>query len=354
MKKDSYHIIGVMSGTSLDGVDLCYVNFRLKKNWDYNILNAITYKYSDEWKNRLLNATNLDKSNLDKLDIEYTNLLISLIKEFILKFRIDKVDSICSHGHTVFHKPNKGLTFQIGNLPELAIGLNLTVVCDFRIQDVELGGQGAPLVPIGDKLLFPKYDYCLNLGGFSNISYKNIEEIKAYDVCPVNCVLNYYCNIIGLDYDNEGLIAESGKIDLKLLNELNSIEYYKSNMPKSLGIEWVTEIIFNKINQNNLSTADILRTYCEHISIQIENAIKNDLSSIFITGGGAKNKFLIKLIKDRINNPIIIPDNEIVDFKEALIFGFLGVLKLRGEINCLKSVTGANNDHSSGVIYKII
>ena len=354
MKKDSYHIIGVMSGTSLDGVDLCYVNFRLKKNWDYNILNTITYKYSDEWKNRLLNATNLDKSNLDKLDIEYTNLLISLIKEFILKFRIYKVDSICSHGHTVFHKPNKGLTFQIGNLPELAIGLNLTVVCDFRIQDVELGGQGAPLVPIGDKLLFPKYDYCLNLGGFSNISYKNIEEIRAYDVCPVNCVLNYYCNIIGLDYDNEGLIAESGKIDLKLLNELNSIEYYKSNMPKSLGIEWVTEIIFNKINQNNLSTADILRTYCEHISIQIANAIKNDSSSIFITGGGAKNKFLIKLIKDRINNPIIIPDNEIVDFKEALIFGFLGVLKLRGEINCLKSVTGANNDHSSGVIYKII
>ena len=352
MKKDSYHIIGVMSGTSLDGVDLCYVNFRLKKNWDYNILNTITYNYSEEWKNRLLNATNLDKSNLAKLDIEYTNLLISLIKEFILKFRIDQVDAISSHGHTVFHEPNKGLTFQIGNLPELAIGLNLMVVCNFRIQDVEFGGQGAPLVPIGDKLLFPKYDYCLNLGGFSNISYKNKDEIKAFDVCPVNCVLNHYCNIIGLDYDNEGLIAESGKIDLKLLNELNSIEYYKSNMPKSLGIEWVTEIIFNKINQNNLSTADILRTYCEHISIQIANAIKNDSSSIFITGGGAKNKFLIKLIKDKINNPIIIPDSEIVDFKEALIFGFLGVLKLRGETNCLKSVTGADSDHSSGVIYK--
>ena len=286
------------------------------------------------------------------MDIEYTNLLISLIKEFILKFRIDEVDAISSHGHTVFHEPNKGLTFQIGNLPELAIGLNLMVVCNFRIQDVEFGGQGAPLVPIGDKLLFPKYDYCLNLGGFSNISYKNKDEIKAFDVCPVNCVLNHYCNIIGLDYDNEGLIAESGKIDSKLLVELNSIEYYNSNMPKSLGIEWVTEIIFNKINQNNLGIADILRTYCEHISIQIANAIKNDSSSIFITGGGAKNKFLIKLIKDKINNPIIIQDSEIVDFKEALIFGFLGVLKLRGETNCLKSVTGADSDHSSGVIYK--
>lgn len=351
MKKDSYHIIGVMSGTSIDGVDLCYANFRFKNKWNYEILNTITYNYSAQWKERLLNAVDLDKISLDKLDIEYTNLLISLIKKFILKFRINKIDAISSHGHTVFHQPSKGITYQIGNLPELAISLNLNVVCDFRVQDVKLGGQGAPLVPIGDKLLFSDYDYCLNLGGFSNVSYKNKDEIIAFDISPVNCVLNHYSNIIGFDYDNHGLIAKSGNIDLKLLDELNSLEYYNSTIPKSLSIEWVIEIIFNKINQYNLSISDILRTYCEHISVQIANSIKDDSSTIFITGGGAKNKFLIKLIKDRIDNPIIIPDNVMVDFKEALIFGFLGVLKLRDEINCLKSVTGAVKDHSSGVVY---
>ncbi len=352
MKRESYNIIGVMSGTSIDGVDFCYVNFRFKNKWNYKILNTITYNYSNQWKTRLLNAIDLDKSNLDKLDIEYTNLLVSFIKKFIQECKIHKIDAISSHGHTVFHKPNKGITYQIGNLPELAIGLNLDVVCDFRIQDVELGGQGAPLVPIGDKLLFSDYDYCLNLGGFSNISYSKNEEMLAFDICPVNCVLNHYCKIIGFDYDNDGLIAESGKIDLKLLDELNSIEYYSNFNPKSLGIEWVIDIIYKIIDKYNIPVSNILRTYCEHVSIQIAIAIKNHSSSIFITGGGAKNKFLIKLIKNRIDNLIIIPDKEIVDFKEALIFGFLGVLKLRGEINCLKSVTGAKKDHSSGVIYK--
>ena len=352
MYKDSYHIIGVMSGTSLDGVDLCYVNFSFNNKWNYKIFNAITYNYTDQWRKRLLNSINLSKADLHNLDVDYTNLLSLYIKDFISQFNIDRIDSISSHGHTVLHQPHKKITYQIGNLPSLSKNLNINVVCDFRTQDVDLGGQGAPLVPIGDQLLFPDYKYCLNLGGFANISYKSDNEIIAFDVCPVNTVLNYYTRAVGHDFDIDGSIANTGKIVPKLLDELNSIEYYSKFNPKSLGIEWVIKMIYNIIDKYNIQVPDILRTYSEHIAIQTQNAIKNNASTILITGGGVRNKFLIELITNRLDNHINIPDDILIDFKEALIFGFLGVLKLRGEINILKSVTGANKDHSSGMIYK--
>ena len=352
MYKDSYHIIGVMSGTSLDGIDLCYANYNFNNNWSYKILHATTYNYTDKWKERLLNSIGLNKSGLRSLDIDYTNLLTSILRDFILQFNIRNVDAISTHGHTILHQPQKKITYQIGNLPFLSKDLNMNVVCDFRTQDVELGGQGAPLVPIGDQLLFPEYKYCLNLGGFANISYKTDNEIIAFDICPVNTVLNHYTRIIGHDFDIDGSIANTGKIVPKLLNELNSIDFYKNFKPKSLGIEWVIEIIYKIIDKNNLSTSDILRTFSEHIVIQIQNVIKNDFSNILITGGGAKNKFLIELITNRLDNHINIPDDILIDFKEALIFGFLGVLRLRNENNCLSSVTGASKNHSSGKIYK--
>jgi anhydro-N-acetylmuramic acid kinase len=217
---------------------------------------------------------------------------------------------------------------------------------------VEFGGQGAPLVPIGDKLLFPDYTYCLNLGGFSNISFKDDNEISAFDICPVNVVLNHYSRAIGHDFDLDGSIASNGKIIPNLLDELNSLEYYKISKPKSLGLEWVIKEIFNVIDHHNLSVPDILRTYCEHIAIQTQNALDNNISNVLITGGGVRNKFLIELITNRLENHINIPDDILIDFKEALIFGFLGVLRLRNENNCLSSVTGASKNHSSGKIYQ--
>jgi len=352
MYKDFYHIIGVMSGTSLDGVDLCYASYKFDEKWEYKIINTLTYNYSNKWKKRLLNSINLSKTDLHNLDVDYTNLLSLYIQDFISKFNIDRIDSISSHGHTILHQPQKNITYQIGNLPFLSKNLNINVVCDFRTQDVELGGQGAPLVPIGDQLLFPDYKYCLNLGGFSNISYKCNSEITAFDICPVNTVLNHYSNTIGYDFDKDGLIAREGKIESKLLDELNSIEYYSKFNPKSLGIEWVINIIYNIIDKYNIQVPDILRTYSEHIAIQTQNAIKNNASTILITGGGVRNKFLIELITNRLENHINIPDDILIDFKEALIFGFLGVLRLRNENNCLSSVTGASKNHSSGKIYQ--
>jgi anhydro-N-acetylmuramic acid kinase len=221
------------------------------------------------------------------------------------------------------------------------------------VQDVELGGQGAPLVPIGDKFLFSNYDYCLNLGGFANISTDVNHERVAYDICPVNIVLNHYVKQLGFDYDDEGKIAATGQIHLELLKQLNGLSYYKKIYPKSLGLEWVNNTVFPLIDKVKLPVNDVLSTFVEHMAIQIASEVSNPKkSSVLITGGGVYNTFLVNRLKMHTQQNIIIPEKDAIEFKEALIFGFLGVLKLRNQVNCLKSVTGASKNHSSGKIFQ--
>lgn len=358
MKKSIYHIIVVMSGTSLDGIDLAEIVFNYYENkWSFKILAAETVAYSSFWKNELREAVNYSKEKLERLDFKYTEKLSEEISKFIRKHNIQEIDAVCSHGHTIFHRPEKGVTYQIGNLPRISKMLGQTVVCDFRVQDVELGGQGAPLVPIGDRLLFPEYDYCLNLGGFANCSFEKDGERIAYDICPVNIVLNKYAEKLGKDYDEGGKLAASGKVDQQFLQKLNSLSYYAEKPPKSLGLEWVKEHIFPVLEFSNISSEAVLRTFTEHIAIQLANqfsdasASLSNRASVFITGGGAYNSFLIERLKDLASVEVIIPSPEILEYKEALIFGLLGVLKLRDEVNCLASVTGAVKDHCSGKIF---
>ena len=228
--------------------------------------------------------------------------------------------------------------------------LGKTVVCDFRVQDVELGGQGAPLVPIGDRLLFSEYDYCLNLGGFANCSYEKNGQRIAFDICPVNIVLNKYAEKLGKDFDENGKFAESGIVDENLLHQLDSLKFYSGKPPKSLGLEWVKENIFPLLEASKISSEDVLRTFTEHIAVQLAKQF-SDRASVLITGGGAYNSFLIERFKNLSAIEVVVPSKEIVEYKEALIFGLLGVLKLRDEVNCLASVTGASKDHSSGKIF---
>lgn len=341
-----------MSGTSLDGIDVIYVTFKFDGRWSFKIHHAETLPYNEIWKKRLKNLIDLTSQELNQTDEDYTKYLSEKINEFISKNHIKDIDFISSHGHTALHQPEHKLTYQIGNLPILATLLGKRVVCDFRVQDVELGGQGAPLVPIGDKLLFSEYDFCINLGGFANLSTDHNSVRVAYDICPTNIVLNHYINKLGYDFDDKGKIAKGGSIDEKLLNELNALEFYKQGHPKSLGLEWVNQVVFPIIDKYNLETEAILGTFTEHISVQISNEInKKENALVLITGGGAYNKFLISRIKSKTKNKIIIPSKEIIEFKEALIFGLLGILKIRGENNCLASVTGAKYDHSSGKIF---
>ena len=353
MFKEKYTTIGVMSGTSLDGVDLAHIVFTVKNNkWEFQILESETISYTTDWLNKLKTAVDFSEGQLEKLNQDYTQHLASIILSFIEKYDIKNLDAVCSHGHTILHQPQNGFTLQIGNLPEIAAVINQTVVCDFRVQDVQLGGQGAPLVPIGDRILFSEYDYCMNLGGFSNVSFEKNKERIAFDISPVNTVLNFYANQLGLNYDDKGSISRTGICNEKLLQELNALDFYQKKHPKSLGFEFVKETILPLIESYSISLEDKLHTFTEHVALQIAVALPNKNGSLFITGGGAYNDFLIERIQYHLPEmKIIIPSQKILEFKEALIFALLGVLKLRGEINVLSSVTGAKTDHSSGMIY---
>ena len=354
MKKNNYNVIGVMSGTSLDGIDLSHIKFHLNDSkWTFEILESETIGYSQSWINQLKSAVDYSETELEKLNAAYTKLLATIISTFIKKHKIENLDAVCSHGHTILHQPQNGFTLQIGNLPEIATLIHQTVVCDFRVQDVKLGGQGAPLVPIGDRILFSEYDYCMNLGGFSNVSFEQNSERIAFDISPVNTVLNFYANQLGLNYDDKGKLSRTGDINENLLSELNSLDFYKLKFPKSLGFELVKEIVLPIIESYKISIEDKLRTFTEHVALQTALALPNKKGRVLITGGGAYNDFIIDRIQSYLPEmEIIIPSAKILEFKEALIFALLGVLKLRDEINVLSSVTGAKKDHSSGEIYK--
>jgi len=353
MIQEKFNIIGVMSGTSLDGIDLAHLKFEIiNGKWNFQILECETIGYSQKWIDQLKIAVGFSELELLKLNTDYTFLLGSIISDFIGKYKIENIDAVCSHGHTILHQPQNGVTLQIGNLPEIAILCNQKVVCNFRVQDVELGGQGAPLVPIGDQILFSDYDYCLNLGGFSNISFEENGNRIAFDISPVNTVLNFYANQLGLDYDDKGKNSRTGNINLELLNELNRLDFYKKNYPKSLGFEFVKETILPLIESYPIAIEDKMNTFTEHIAIQIALVLPKKENNLFITGGGAYNDFMIERVQFHLpETKIVIPERKIIEFKEALIFGLLGVLKLRNEINILSSVTGAKIDHSSGEIY---
>ena len=361
MTNKSYSIVGVMSGTSLDGIDLARLTFTVKNgNWTFEIHQCETMPYTIEWLNKLKIAVNFNKEELENLNHSYTEYLAKVISSFINKYSIDELDAVCSHGHTILHQPQNGFTLQIGNLPEIAKLVSQKVICDFRVQDVELCGQGAPLVPIGDRILFSEYDYCLNLGGFSNISFEQDGRRIAFDISPVNTVLNFYSNRFGLDYDDKGKLARCGMLNSSLLKELNNLDYYKKSFPKSLGFEFVKETVLPLIERYSISDVDKMHTFVEHVAVQTglalrenSNILHTNTLKLLATGGGTYNDYLLERMQVYLPEiEIIVPDEKILEYKEALIFGLLGVLKLRNEINVLSSVTGANHDHSSGVIFE--
>ncbi len=353
MIKENYNVIGVMSGTSLDGIDLAHIHFHLQDGkWSFTILESETLPYPAEWLTKLREAIHFTAPSLETLNEAYTFYLGGIIKSFVRKHEISGLDAVCSHGHTILHDPGKGYTLQIGNLPAIADITGETVVCDFRVQDVALGGQGAPLVPIGDRLLFGSFDYCLNLGGFSNISFEEEQQRIAFDISPVNTVLNFFANRLGLDYDDHGKIAASGTINKELLAALNNLPYYSEPYPKSLGVEFVNEEVLPLIARFELDDKDILATFSEHVAMQIGKVLHRKDGTVLITGGGAYHKHLISRLHIHSHGmKTIIPGETVLEFKEALIFALLGVLKLRHENNVLASVTGAQHDHSSGIIY---
>ncbi|NOX47646.1 MAG: anhydro-N-acetylmuramic acid kinase [Chlorobi bacterium] len=347
---ENHLVIGLMSGTSLDGLDIALCSFHYQdNNWSFKILDTKTQRYPDYWLNQLASIHNAGAEDLTRLHFEYGHFLGEQVKSFI-KRTGQKPDFIASHGHTIFHRPEKEYTLQIGDGNAIAAVTGLPVVFDFRSKDVALGGQGAPLVPIGDKLLFPGYDSCINLGGIANISYESNNQRIAFDICPANQVLNSLSNQLEEPFDNNGEMASEGNLNLELFERLNALGYYESKPPKSLGKEWVDENIYPLLNLFSIPIKDKLRTFTEHIALQITNIINANRGKVLITGGGAYNDFLIERIKASTSCQIEIPNNELIEFKEAMVFAFLGVLRKRNEINCLSSVTGASRNSCSGTL----
>jgi len=359
---DKHNIIGLMSGSSLDGIDLVDADFWFDGKWHFEIIAKDNVEYTEDWRNALSNAFYIDnvktfpETSLKNLDIRYGQFLGQVTKCFIDKYNLHP-EIVASHGHTIFHRPQEHFTLQIGDGQALANACGVMVINDFRTEDVQKGGQGAPLVPIGDKLLFSDYPICLNIGGIANVSYDVNNQRIAYDICITNQALNYLATRVetrhgtSLQYDRDGLIARSGYIDNQLLTALNSHPFYSQSHPKSLGREFFEDNIKPLLEKRD-DIANMMATFVEHIAIQISKSIENQLiSKLLITGGGAKNKFLVERIQAHTKHHVVVPSNDIIDYKEALVFAFLGLLRNRNEINVLKSVTGAESDSSSGKIF---
>lgn len=349
MGKDTHiSILGVMSGTSLDGLDLCLVDFSMAESIvDYNIVKTETISFDSNWKSRLSYNHGMTAAELAKTDADFGRYVADQINIFL---KDEECDFIASHGQTILHQVDMGYTRQIGNGGIISSLTNLPVVSDFRTQDVALGGQGAPLVPIGDRDLFSNYQACLNIGGFSNISEDQNGTRIAYDVCPVNYVLNSLAKSLELPYDKDGAIAANNSINSELLKVLlHEGEIHLTNK-KSLGAEYVEQNIIPVLEMYNLSVEDKISTYTEFCAIMIANALC-DVKQALVTGGGAYNKTLIKRISDKTNCKITVPDSNLLEFKEALIFAYLGFLRWHNRPNVISSVTGAKRDSVSGAIY---
>jgi anhydro-N-acetylmuramic acid kinase len=354
MTPEQYDVIGMMSGTSLDGMDVVLCRFtREHGTWQFRIDKSVTYEYSSPWKKSLQDAGGLNAEEFLLLHDRYGRFIGEKINQFCADNQVT-ANLVASHGHTIFHQPWKKFTFQLGAGASIASTCKMTTVSDFRTMDVAWGGQGAPLVPVGDELLFSRYAYCLNLGGFGNISNRRNGIRVAFDICPVNIVLNALALRTGREYDRDGDMGRQGLVNASLVRELNDLPYYSETGPKSLGREWVENHYMPVLDRYVIPLQDMMCSVYEHIAYQIGTYLNQSASGdVLVTGGGAFNTFLIERIT-RLSKPgLIIPDEKLVKFKEALIFALLGLLRYRNEINCLASVTGASRDSSSGIIHLV-
>ena len=335
-----------MSGTSLDGLDMALCEFSTEDdNWDFNLVKGETVAYDKDWKTLLSTASGLSATELDKLDVLYGNWLGEQVRYFVESNHL-QADFVSSHGHTVLHEPLKRVTHQIGDGPSLSKVCGLPVIYDFRKANVRLGGQGAPLVPIGDLRLFKEYKYCLNLGGIANVSEKAEKSLQALDISICNTAFNYFAQQAGMDYDRAGDFGRSGVPNEAVVSELNSLGYYQMEGPKSLDTSYFYHPILPILENSGLDLRDLAASFYEHVTVQIAKNIGQD-GPVLVTGGGAYNDFLIEKLRAKGLN-LVIPEKDIIEFKEALVFAFMGVLRLRNEINCLKSVCGGPYDMCLG------
>ncbi len=350
----TYKVVGVMSGTSMDGLDIAHCDLTEQENgnWTYKINVAKTVAYNDLWRLRLSKLRNQNALNVYKTDRYFGEYIGELINEFLAEHNLD-ADLIGSHGHTIFHQPENNVSYQIGSPSAISAVTDIPTVANFRMMDVSKFGEGAPISGIGDRSLFGEFDMCLNLGGFANISGTVDGKPIAYDICPCNILLNRIAREFGKEFDEDGQIAEQGSINYDLLSDLNSIDYYKLPYPKSLGREWINENFWFRVRESDASKEDRMKTLVDHVAQQIGSNIEDltedsSTARVYVTGGGAHNKVLIDHLRTHTDAEIIVPEADVIEYKEAVIFALLGVLRVQNKTNILSSYTGAENDSVAG------
>lgn len=357
-----YNVIGLMSGSSLDGLDIAYVQLEeVRGVWDFKLISASCLPYDREWHTTLSKASGYNVPDFLRLHTRYGRFLGDRVNEFIRENGLDhKVHFIASHGHTVFHDPKNRTTFQIGDGAAIAAVTRLPVINDLRAVDVAMGGQGAPIVPVGDKLLFKDFDYLLNLGGIANLTVKREDTLMAFDVCPANLVLNTLAKREGKEMDRDGQMAQAGGLIGDMLEELDEDAYYKLAAPKSLSNEAARDMAFPAMLRSEHNTSDLLHTYSVHIATQVKRSIERhggvaQVGKLLVTGGGAFNTFLINAIAKAVDGlaVVTVPDPEVVKYKEAIVMALIGTLRWREEANVLSSVTGATADSINGCIWLV-
>lgn len=358
-----------MSGSSLDGLDVAFCRFGLADGdavfglHDWQLLEAETLPFSQEWRQRLQQLPMATAFDFCSAHAAFGRYLGGLVNQFLAEKKLlpAQVDFIASHGHTIYHEPALGFTTQIGDGAALAIATGCTVVSDFRTADIALGGQGAPLAPMADKMLFPGYDFYLNLGGIANITCHTGHNIIAFDVCGANQALNALANKLGKPYDEDGKIAAKGQLDMDLYADINKPAYFSQPYPKSLANQWVRQHLTEPCLRANSAIEDRMHTVCEHIAFQLSKAIykvlenencKKEKYRMLATGGGVFNRYLMRLITQKLPNiEVVMPDENIIKFKEALLMVLLGAMRMEAIPNCMSSVTGATQDAIGGGIW---
>ncbi len=350
--QSSWNAIGLMSGTSCDGLDIAACRFEeTSQGWKYELIDASTIPYNTEWRTTWITLPTANAHTIAKLHNSFGNWCGEQVNSFLAS-RPFKPHFISSHGHTIFHNPKEGYTFQLGSGAAISAVTGITTICDFRTSNVALNGQGAPLVPIGDRLLFAEFDACLNLGGFANISFETKEGRIAFDISPLNIVLNYLAQTTGVSFDRNGAIAASGTVSNELLEQLQAFNFYSLPPPKSLSREWVEKEVLPLLQSQKMPIANIMKTFVNHAAMQIAAVCKQyALQKVLVTGGGAHNQLIINTMQHIAGSRFVVPKKLLIDYKEALIFAFLGLLRLLDRPNCLASATGSSFDHCSGAVY---
>lgn len=362
----TYRVLGLMSGSSLDGLDIafCEFTFENRQLTSWQIHHAETMPFSEEWQAKLKSLPQASGKELTLAHAHFGHYAGKLVNQFLRQYP-QEPDFIASHGHTIFHYPDEKMTLQIGDGAAIAAVTGYPVISDFRAMDIALGGQGAPVAPIADRYLLDGYDFYLNLGGIANVTCHVHDKYIAFDIGGANQVLNALAQKLDLPYDIGGVIAASGTLNVELLAQANALPYHQLPYPKSLGNDWVQEQLIPIFLDFDAKISDKLHTACMYTAFQVakdigqiieKEDIKKDNYKLLATGGGALNQFLMDCIRNACSKvadiEIIVPEPEIIGFKEAALMALMGVLRVENLPNCIASVTGASRDAVGGAIHQ--